>query len=208
MSAEAVERFACFGGVCEVRVDGPEAATLAASARARLLDWHGRYTRFTATSELARLNADEREELPVAKAGVLSGPAGAREWLPTTAAGSRRRLRSRARIGTLGSHATASEEGPMHERRRAPRTHLELPCSLRRRVGGPIAARTVDISPNGMSVTTQRPLTQDELLEFEFAERDITGRARVMRQEGHATYGLRFESVPAAALEALTGIVA
>lgn len=95
----------------------------------------------------------------------------------------------------------------MHERRRAPRARLELSCSLRRRVGSPIAARTVDISTAGMSVTTQRPLTQDEVLEFAFAERVISGRARVMRHEGHARYGLRFESVPAAALEELTSIV-
>ena len=65
MSAEAVERFACFGGTCEVRVGGAGAAAAAAGARERLLDWHDRFTRFTTTSELARLNADPREEVPV-----------------------------------------------------------------------------------------------------------------------------------------------
>jgi FAD:protein FMN transferase len=63
MNAEAVERFACFGGTCEVRVAGDRAA--AARARERLLDWHHRFTRFTTSSELARLNADSREEVPV-----------------------------------------------------------------------------------------------------------------------------------------------
>ena len=65
MSAEAVERFACFGGTCEVRVGGAGAAVAAARARQRLLDWHDRFTRFTTTSELAHLNADTREEVPV-----------------------------------------------------------------------------------------------------------------------------------------------
>ena len=63
MSAEAVERFACFGGTCEVRVAGDR--TAAVRARERLLDWHHRFTRFTTSSELARLNADPREEVPV-----------------------------------------------------------------------------------------------------------------------------------------------
>jgi thiamine biosynthesis lipoprotein len=67
MSAEAVERFACFGGTCEVRVGGAGAATAVARARERLLDWHDRFTRFTPTSELARLNADPREEVPVSR---------------------------------------------------------------------------------------------------------------------------------------------
>jgi thiamine biosynthesis lipoprotein len=74
MSAEAVERFACFGGTCEVRVAGAGAAAAAAAARERLLDWHRRFTRFTTTSELALLNADPREEVPVsATMAALAG---------------------------------------------------------------------------------------------------------------------------------------
>ena len=92
----------------------------------------------------------------------------------------------------------------MDDRRRAPRISVEWPCSLRRRVGGPIAARTVDLGSIGMCVLTPRPLIQDELLDFELTEQAISGKARVMRHEGHGTYGLRFESLPAPVLDELT----
>ena len=69
MSAEAIERFDCFGGACGVYVEGDsqsEAATQAAArSRETLLDWHRRFTRFSASSELSRLNADPRERVPV-----------------------------------------------------------------------------------------------------------------------------------------------
>ena len=64
MSREAVERFACFGGTCEVRVAGEDGAAVAARARRKLLAWHDRFTRFTPDSELSRLNADPRDEVP------------------------------------------------------------------------------------------------------------------------------------------------
>jgi len=67
MSREAVERFGCFGGSCEVRVGGDSAPAAAARARQRLLDWHDRFTRFTPDSELSRLNADARTEIPVSE---------------------------------------------------------------------------------------------------------------------------------------------
>jgi len=67
MSREAVERFGCFGGSCEVRVGGGSAPVAAARARQRLLDWHDRFTRFTPDSELSRLNADARTEIPVSE---------------------------------------------------------------------------------------------------------------------------------------------
>jgi len=56
--AEARERFACFGGVCTVLVGGPDAARAAARARARLLDWHARFSRFLRESELSRVNRE------------------------------------------------------------------------------------------------------------------------------------------------------
>jgi thiamine biosynthesis lipoprotein len=65
MSAEAVERFACFGGTCEVRVAGAGGRAAAARARGRLLEWHRRFTRFEPGSELARVNADPRARVPV-----------------------------------------------------------------------------------------------------------------------------------------------
>ena len=81
---EAVERFACFGGTCEARAGGAGAAAAVAAARRRLLGWHDRFTRFSAGSELALLNADARAAVPagpemlalaeaVAEAGALSG---------------------------------------------------------------------------------------------------------------------------------------
>ena len=63
------ERFACFGSFCEVVVthpDGAQAARAAVrSARERLLEWHQRFSRFLAASELTHLNADPRPTVPV-----------------------------------------------------------------------------------------------------------------------------------------------
>jgi thiamine biosynthesis lipoprotein len=71
MSREAVERFACFGGTCEVRVAGPHGRAAAARARRQLLGWHGRFTRFSPHSELSRLNADPRDEVPASDTMLL-----------------------------------------------------------------------------------------------------------------------------------------
>jgi thiamine biosynthesis lipoprotein len=73
-------RFACFGSSC--LVDAERRA--AERARARLLEWHDRFSRFRAGSELSRLNADPRAAVPVSEtmarlieavieAGELSG---------------------------------------------------------------------------------------------------------------------------------------
>jgi FAD:protein FMN transferase len=67
VSSEAIERFPCFGGTCEVRVAGPHGRAAAARARDRLLEWHDRFTRFTPDSELSRLNADPRDEVPASE---------------------------------------------------------------------------------------------------------------------------------------------
>ena len=61
---EASAVFACFGSTCSVHVGGDGAPRAVASARRRLLSWHDRFTRFSADSELARLNADPRREVP------------------------------------------------------------------------------------------------------------------------------------------------
>jgi thiamine biosynthesis lipoprotein len=69
VSDEAILRFECFGGSCGVYVEGDgareSAAQSAARARASLLLWHRRFTRFEAASELSKLNADPRERVPV-----------------------------------------------------------------------------------------------------------------------------------------------
>lgn len=69
MSNETALRFDCFGGSCGVYVEGDtaaeSAAQAAARARATLLLWHRRFSRFEQSSELSQLNADPRERVPV-----------------------------------------------------------------------------------------------------------------------------------------------
>jgi thiamine biosynthesis lipoprotein len=67
--AEVAERFDCFGSSCAVIVTGAaaqeSAADAASLARRRLEGWHERFSRFSAGSELSRLNDDPRSEVPV-----------------------------------------------------------------------------------------------------------------------------------------------
>jgi thiamine biosynthesis lipoprotein len=69
MQPEATEAFECFGARCAVIVSGSgpagSAAEAAARAKARLLEWHQQFSRFEASSELSRLNADPRTTVPV-----------------------------------------------------------------------------------------------------------------------------------------------
>ncbi len=66
---EASDEFACFGSTCVVHVtgDGPlgSAAEAVAAVRRMLLEWHSRFSRFEASSELTLLNADRRTTVPV-----------------------------------------------------------------------------------------------------------------------------------------------
>lgn len=94
----------------------------------------------------------------------------------------------------------------MTEKRRSPRVRLEMECTLHRRSGSPITGRTVDLGPGGMCVATSRPLSTDEVLEFELPPR-ISGRARVLRQQGYDSYAVRFEILPDPAREALSALV-
>jgi hypothetical protein len=81
------------------------------------------------------------------------------------------------------------------ERRRSPRTAIELECTLTREKGGPIAARTVDLGPGGMCVRCDRPLAEDELIAFAIPGRPFDGRARVLREQTYKVYALRFEEI-------------
>ena len=74
MIREAGATFACFGGTCAVRVASADPEPAVAAARDRMLDWHGRFSRFSPGSELSRLNADAREVVPVGEelASLLS----------------------------------------------------------------------------------------------------------------------------------------
>jgi thiamine biosynthesis lipoprotein len=69
--AETGETFACFGSTCSVFVIGAgepgDAREAVRLARERLLDWHRRFSRFDPASELSRLNADRRHDVPVSR---------------------------------------------------------------------------------------------------------------------------------------------
>jgi PilZ domain-containing protein len=83
---------------------------------------------------------------------------------------------------------------------------MALPCVLRRGTGSAISVRTVNVGPGGMCVSTQRPLAIDEILDFDLplAETEhVDGRVRVLRQEGHGLYALRFEGLLGAMRERL-----
>lgn len=70
---------------------------------------------------------------------------------------------------------------------------------LTRKVGNQITAMTVDVGLGGMSVSTPRPLAIDEELGFELPTQgfpQVSGRARVLRDQGRHVYGLRFEELP------------
>jgi FAD:protein FMN transferase len=64
--AELRQSFQCFGSDCTIVVSaGPQAEAAMRHARARLLDWHHRFSRFDPDSELTRLNRDPRRSVPI-----------------------------------------------------------------------------------------------------------------------------------------------
>ena len=77
---EASESFSCFGSTCSVFVIGHRRAAgqAVAAAQRRLLSWHERFTRFEPSSELSRLNADPRTEVPVSAVMALFADAAVR----------------------------------------------------------------------------------------------------------------------------------
>lgn len=81
---------------------------------------------------------------------------------------------------------------------RAPRAEITLSCTLRRHVGSPIPAETLNVGPRGMCIRSPRPLRDDETVGFDLPNFDmrITGRARVILQERPHVYSLRFEGLP------------
>ena len=95
------------------------------------------------------------------------------------------------------------------QRRATPRASLALDLMLLRARGNRILGRTVDVGAGGMRVTTDRPLTIDEVLEFDLdlADRHMDGRARVLRMQGHNQYALRFEDLDEHDRALLTAVV-
>jgi thiamine biosynthesis lipoprotein len=74
-ATEISTTFECFGSKCSVLLFGHElgrsADDVLSAARRMLLSWHDRFTRFEPGSELSRLNADPRDEVPVSSAMAL-----------------------------------------------------------------------------------------------------------------------------------------
>lgn len=95
----------------------------------------------------------------------------------------------------------------MAERRDTQRVPLSLSCTLRRATSSPIWAETIDVGEGGMSVRAARPLREDESIEFDLAEADVSGRARVVRHGGPRVYGLRFEGLQDQVRARLTSLV-
>ena len=98
----------------------------------------------------------------------------------------------------------------MADLRKSPRTPMAVDCTLHRRSGSPIEARTVDLGPGGMCVTCSRPLSTDEVLHFDLplADAPLDGDARVLREQGYRIYALRFEALPPEARDRLAGFAA
>jgi len=98
----------------------------------------------------------------------------------------------------------------MAQQRRIPRIDIALACTLRRTKGTPIVARTLNLGSGGMLVSSARPLTVDEQIDFALADLDvpIEGHARVMRQQQHDVYALRFEGLPEAMMGHLHALAA
>ena len=96
------------------------------------------------------------------------------------------------------------------QRRATPRVSITLDLLLLRAKGKRIAGRTVDVGAGGMCVTTERPLTIDEVLECDLPleNRHVHGRARVLRMQGHNVYALRFEELDEQDRQLLTMVAA
>jgi len=86
---------------------------------------------------------------------------------------------------------------------------MAVACTLHRRSGSAIEARTVDVGPGGMCVTCARPLSPDEVLHFDLplaTGEVVDGEPRVLREQGYKVYALRFEALPAASSTRLAGV--
>jgi hypothetical protein len=83
------------------------------------------------------------------------------------------------------------------QRRSTPRVAVTVDFLLQRDKGNRISCRTIDVGAGGMRVEADRPLTVDEVLEFDLPlrERSAHGHARVLRMLGHKVYALRFEDL-------------
>lgn len=98
----------------------------------------------------------------------------------------------------------------MAEMRASRRVAVALEVSLGRKVGNDVHAATCDLSATGACITCRRPLRVDEEVRFDLALPSgdhVGGKARVLRQQRHDTYALRFEHMSPATLAALGAFV-
>lgn len=98
----------------------------------------------------------------------------------------------------------------MTDQRLSPRVTVALDVELGRKVGNDVHARTCDLSLTGACVTCARPLRVDEEVHFDLClplGDHLDGTARVLRQQRHDTYALRFEHLSPAAVGALAEFV-
>lgn len=84
----------------------------------------------------------------------------------------------------------------MENRRSQRRSPVVLDAQLERKVGKAVGAQTRDLCTHGARIVTDRPLAIDEELTFDL---EVEGRthlrlaSRVLREQHHSTYALRFE---------------
>src|SRR4051794_32108099 len=93
----------------------------------------------------------------------------------------------------------------------SPRAPLACPVTLWRTHGAPVTGSSVDVSRTGARLRVERPLAIDETLRFHLsldAVHAVDGWARVLRQDQHDTYALRFEDLGGPAADELARAVA
>jgi hypothetical protein len=99
-----------------------------------------------------------------------------------------------------------------NDSRASPRAPVAVEVLLARKVGRPVSARTLDLGAGGARVTSARPLRIDEELHFDCDLPDgrchLDGTCRVLRQDRHDVYALRFENLTPALAEQLRSFVA
>jgi hypothetical protein len=100
----------------------------------------------------------------------------------------------------------------MLDQRGTERANVYLELQLARKAGRTINVRTLDVGFGGARVISERPLRVDEELHFECdlptGSCHLDGMARVLRQDRHNVYALRFEHVAPELMSQLRAFVA
>ena len=114
-------------------------------------------------------------------------------------------------IGTAGRCIVSGMPRTGADQRTGRRAAVAVELQLARKVGRPVAAQTIDLGAGGARVTSRRPLRVDEQLRFDAdlpnGACHLAGTARVLRQDRHDVYALRFEDVPPTTLAELRAFV-